>query len=643
MPGCFWRVLSGAASRGVAVGLLVVFGWALAEVPGQAVAWPEAVARFERDGDADDESTRTAAILGLAEPGDPAILGYLEAPLRDWARFLDQFERTRLGLVAKMERLSRDLEGSDEERKRRAEREKLKIDEEMRKAEAQIARLRANLDAGAGALARVGSGLKYGAATDYVKRVQEHAFRHREWFVRVAYVDVLSRMRRPEMLEILLQRIEAAHEEIQRLGRVRQKKDRVLEDALDKFARRPSVPTQDKLLAAQREAAAIADEEHGERCTLALALDGLVRQVKETAPEAQDRALSQVLAALSAARAVDARAGYLEALARIGGPAVVDAVRDLAAKPSAGAGERIALARAVATLADGTFLPWLVGLLEAPEWAVRAAAIEALRALRDRRAVAPLIGRLEKESGRLQDDLEEAIEDLTGVRYGIHVALWRKWLAENGDSFEVPPRAAAKAGEAAGAAKEGGELTSFYGIVTRSRNIVYVLDISGSMNEEAAGNVTKITRARQELRQAVASLPPKASFNVIFYATAVSRWQRKMLQAGPAATKNLESTLAKIGAAGATNTHGALLDALALAGAGGADLRYQLHVDTIFFLSDGHPTVGAMTDPQRILEEVRTLNRLRRITIHTVGVGKDHNIDFMRRLAEENGGTYAAR
>jgi Mg-chelatase subunit ChlD len=63
----------------------------------------------------------------------------------------------------------------------------------------------------------------------------------------------------------------------------------------------------------------------------------------------------------------------------------------------------------------------------------------------------------------------------------------------------------------------------------------------------------------------------------------------------------------------------------------------------IILISDGKPTVGAVLDPERIREEVRALNRLRRIVIHTVGVGKDQNVDFMRRLAEDNNGTYAAR
>ena len=76
-------------------------------------------------------------------------------------------------------------------------------------------------------------------------------------------------------------------------------------------------------------------------------------------------------------------------------------------------------------------------------------------------------------------------------------------------------------------------------------------------------------------------------------------------------------------------------------------------VDTIFFLSDGTPTVGKVVDQDEILAEVRELNRWRRVRIHTVALlkgeapasmGAEENpaasASFMRRLAEENGGDF---
>ena len=66
--------------------------------------------------------------------------------------------------------------------------------------------------------------------------------------------------------------------------------------------------------------------------------------------------------------------------------------------------------------------------------------------------------------------------------------------------------------------------------------------------------------------------------------------------------------------------------------------------DVIFLISDGSPTdsKGNVEDPERTLNAVRNWNALQRVAIHTIGIGRQHNVDFMRRLAEENGGDYYA-
>jgi hypothetical protein len=76
-------------------------------------------------------------------------------------------------------------------------------------------------------------------------------------------------------------------------------------------------------------------------------------------------------------------------------------------------------------------------------------------------------------------------------------------------------------------------------------------------------------------------------------------------------------------------------------------------VDTVFFLSDGHPTVGAVVDPERILADVREWNRWRRVRIHAIALLRGEPpafaqaqedataaSSFMRRLAEQNDGLF---
>jgi hypothetical protein len=76
--------------------------------------------------------------------------------------------------------------------------------------------------------------------------------------------------------------------------------------------------------------------------------------------------------------------------------------------------------------------------------------------------------------------------------------------------------------------------------------------------------------------------------------------------------------------------------------AGGAgDPRYgggQGGADTFYLLSDGSPNFGRIPDPDAIVAEIRKINELRKIIIHTIAVGGAFNSSFMERLAKDNGG-----
>ena len=93
---------------------------------------------------------------------------------------------------------------------------------------------------------------------------------------------------------------------------------------------------------------------------------------------------------------------------------------------------------------------------------------------------------------------------------------------------------------------------------------------------------------------------------------------------------------------GKTNTYGALMSALGIDEEKGSesysrDLKSE--VDTIYFLSDGSPTVGKVIDQDEIRAEVKKANKVRKIVIHTIAIG-DFRKNFMKSLAKENGGVY---
>ena len=95
-----------------------------------------------------------------------------------------------------------------------------------------------------------------------------------------------------------------------------------------------------------------------------------------------------------------------------------------------------------------------------------------------------------------------------------------------------------------------------------------------------------------------------------------------------------------------TNTYAALLAGLGIKNPDkletttqGATEFVKGSGDTLFFLSDGRPSVGELVDPDDILEAVLELNRFRRVVIHTIAIGEFQK-DFMEFLARDTGGIF---
>lgn len=280
-------------------------------------------------------------------------------------------------------------------------------------------------------------------------------------------------------------------------------------------------------------------------------------------------------------------------------------------------------------------------------WNVRAASIEALSKIPAPASVEALIQVLETGEGRLQDDAELALSALTGRSFHGNAALWRRYWSEKATGFDFVAHArtmeAARREREEDQASRGG--TSFYGIRTSSERIVFVLDVSGSMNQKiGTSKTTKLDIARKELESAVTALPDGAKFNIVFYDGNIRRWSKQMAVADGLSGERVGQFLEeRIRARGATNLFGGLEEVFAIAGRGSSDRYYEPAVDTIFFLTDRRPSAGEYQEAGDILRFVREWNRLNRIVIHTIGVGKDQYRKLLEGLAEQNGGQYVAR
>lgn len=242
--------------------------------------------------------------------------------------------------------------------------------------------------------------------------------------------------------------------------------------------------------------------------------------------------------------------------------------------------------------------------------------------------------------------LGDALRKATGMTTGDDPNGWLAWWSQNGAGFKTAAEKA-RAADPEVAAAEDQVGTRFYGIRTFSKRIVFILDISGSMEEKAeyeSDKKRKIDLAKEELDKAVASLPADALFDIIFYSTEIEIWKKTLVEADAKTKKAAKEYIAGKEPGGGTNIHEPLMRAFDLAGRGAKDKNYgDVAVDTIFFLSDGQPTAGRITDPEDILKDVQGANELKKIQIHTIGVGRDHDARFMRILAESSGGQYISR
>jgi uncharacterized protein YegL len=206
---------------------------------------------------------------------------------------------------------------------------------------------------------------------------------------------------------------------------------------------------------------------------------------------------------------------------------------------------------------------------------------------------------------------------------------------------------------------------TFYGLKTAGQKVVFVVDISGSMEgknegtlqdrvtgmavqtggtalgqaiggsvgsflgQQTASEVTKLGGAKRELIPALEGLPESSSFSIITFGNESKPWMMGMAPASSSNRGIAAAFVKQLEANGGTPARRALEQAFGYPDA-----------TVIFFVSDGQPTDSNATD---ILSLVRTLNGQRHVVVSTVGLGADQDERFLGQLASENAGHYVKK
>jgi len=157
-----------------------------------------------------------------------------------------------------------------------------------------------------------------------------------------------------------------------------------------------------------------------------------------------------------------------------------------------------------------------------------------------------------------------------------------------------------------------------------SKDIVFVLDTSGSMAEEG-----KMDKARAALLYGIRILRAKDRFNVISFAGEERLMETGMITADEQGRKRGEAFAQSLRPVGGTNINQALVSAM-------RQFAASDRPKILIFMTDGLPTVGE-TNVARIVDNARAA-RIPGLRLFTFGVGYDVNTALLDKLAAENGG-----
>ena len=328
---------------------------------------------------------------------------------------------------------------------------------------------------------------------------------------------------------------------------------------------------------------------------------------------------------------------------------------------------RLAVARSLAAYRRMEAFELLKLCAKDEDWRVRGATISSLKQIGNSEAVDLLIERMQVEKGRLKDDINAALIDLTGENLAFAES-WAAWWTGVGRKLPPKKKAAAKDGQDVSAKAK--DTARFYGIPTRSQRICYIIDVSGSMNKEVnlkrvvitgrknsempVEGKTRLEVAKNELKRAVSNLNRDKLFNIVFFNQAVKVWQKNMVNATRKGKELARGEISAVVGSGTTYTLGALREAFVIAGVihtsgDKKKAKRDIGIDTIYLLSDGGPTDNRMDeakpmDPEIILDSVRQWNRDAGIVIHTIAVDTEAvGTYFLSQLAAQNGGVFVER
>ena len=281
------------------------------------------------------------------------------------------------------------------------------------------------------------------------------------------------------------------------------------------------------------------------------------------------------------------------------------------------------------------------------DWRPRMQAVENLTTLRTKTSLDALV--------RATDDVRPVVgrramtrlAELSGKRFSLPEQ-WRLWWDENRKEFEFPAPpdakdadgdgdadgdAKKKAGPSLGPGGDGKTRAAFEGLPVESDHVAFIIDKSTSMKGPAGNGATKDDAARKALDETLTAVSGRFVFNVFTFGGDPQGMSKEPVVLTDKTRKQAAAFVKGIDPGGRKN----IWEILELVV---ADPR----IDTIYLLSSGEPEVGLYVHWNRVTEHLIALNRMQRVTVHTVVWSESKWYrDQLEKIADCTGGRFVAR
>ncbi len=265
--------------------------------------------------------------------------------------------------------------------------------------------------------------------------------------------------------------------------------------------------------------------------------------------------------------------------------------------------------------------------------------LSVLESLATANAVGVLVRRMETADVGERWRTAAALRRLSGMSFRAVPEPWKRWWAAEKENFTPPSGLSPNAkGAAAGSSAQAGgaaqtnpsddhTAASFYGLSIRAQHLVFAVDSSDSMKNDASGGRSREEIAKEQLHAAISALPKGSTFDIVNFGKNAQSWNGVLVDANKKSRRQALEHVDKMRLSWGTQVYEGLRDAF-----------HDPTADAIVLLTDGDPQLSLVQDRNMIRKLIVHWNRTRHIQIDCITIGTDRG--WLRKIAEATGGRY---